>query len=40
MAKIDVQGTEITVVSIDQNDYFSLTDMLKAKDGVFSFLIG
>ena len=35
MAKIDVQGTEITVVSIDQNDYFSLTDMLKAKDGDF-----
>ncbi len=35
MAKIDVQGTEITVISIDQNDYFSLTDMLKAKDGDF-----
>lgn len=35
MAKIDVQGTEITVVSINENDYLSLTDMLKAKDGDF-----
>ena len=35
MAKIDVQGTEITVISINQNDYISLTDMLKAKDGDF-----
>ncbi len=35
MDKIDVQGTEITVISINQNDYISLTDMLKAKDGDF-----
>ncbi|MBP9853745.1 MAG: KilA-N domain-containing protein [Candidatus Omnitrophica bacterium] len=35
MAKIDVQGIEITVVSINENDYLSLTDMLKAKDGDF-----
>ena len=33
--KIDVQGTEITVVSDPQGDYISLTDMLKAKDGEF-----
>src|SRR3989338_9698621 len=35
MAKIDVQGTEITIVSINETDYISLTDMLKAKDGDF-----
>lgn len=35
MAKIEVQGTEISVISIDKNAYLSLTDMLKAKDGDF-----
>jgi hypothetical protein len=32
---INVQGTEITVVSNQNEDYISLTDMLKAKDGDF-----
>ena len=35
MAKIKVKGTEISVVSIHEDDYISLTDMLKAKDGDF-----
>jgi hypothetical protein len=34
-AKINVQGTEITVVRRNDEDYISLTDMLKAKDGDF-----
>jgi hypothetical protein len=33
--KIVVRGTEITVINILNNDYISLTDMLKAKDGDF-----
>ncbi|MDR2853869.1 MAG: KilA-N domain-containing protein [Prevotellaceae bacterium] len=32
---INVQGTEITVISTKDEDYISLTDMLKAKDGDF-----
>jgi len=32
---IEVQGTEITIISHKQEDYISLTDMLKAKDGDF-----
>jgi hypothetical protein len=32
---ITVQGTEITVISHQREDYISLTDMLKAKDGDF-----
>ena len=32
---IAVQGTEITVLSRQEGDYISLTDMLKAKDGEF-----
>ena len=35
---IDVLGTSITVLSGKNDDYISLTDMLKAKDG--DFLIG
>jgi len=35
MTKIEVKGTEIRVVSIHDDDYISLTDMLKAKDGNF-----
>ncbi|MBI4846553.1 MAG: KilA-N domain-containing protein [Candidatus Omnitrophica bacterium] len=35
MPKIEVQGTGITVISINRDDYISLTDMLKAKDGDF-----
>jgi hypothetical protein len=33
--KIQVENTEITVVSVNDEDYISLTDMLKAKDGDF-----
>ena len=33
--KIDVQGTAITISSVDEEDYISLTDMLRAKDGDF-----
>lgn len=35
MAKIKVQDTEVTVVKINNEDYFCLTDMIKAKDGDF-----
>jgi len=35
MNKIEVKGTEIRVVRIHDDDYISLTDMLKAKDGNF-----
>ena len=33
--EIEVQGSEITIISINNEDYISLTDMLKAKDGDF-----
>ena len=33
--KIKVKDTEITIASINNEDYISLTDMLKAKDGDF-----
>lgn len=33
--KLIVSGAEITVTTIDDKDYISLTDMLKAKDGDF-----
>lgn len=32
---IDVQGNEIRIIKVDSQDYISLTDMLKAKDGDF-----
>lgn len=35
MKKINVQGTEIIVLTEGENDYISLTDMLRAKDGDF-----
>ncbi|MCL2160708.1 MAG: KilA-N domain-containing protein [Betaproteobacteria bacterium] len=35
MAKIDVQGTSITVYSENDMDFISLTDMLRAKEGDF-----
>ena len=35
MAKIIVDNTEITVVKSNNEDYISLTDMMKAKDGDF-----
>ena len=37
MAKIIVKDTEVSVVKVDDQDYISLTDMLKAKDGEFFF---
>lgn len=33
--KIEVRGTEITIFKEENQDYISLTDMLKAKDGDF-----
>ncbi len=33
--KIEVQGREITIILDNQQEYISLTDMLKAKDGDF-----
>lgn len=35
MAKIEVKGTEISIITVNDEDYISLTDMLKAKDGDF-----
>jgi len=32
---VTVQGFEISIIQSNQNDYLSLTDMLKAKDGDF-----
>ena len=37
MAKITVDDSEITVVRINDEDYLSLTDMMKANDGEFFF---
>lgn len=37
MAKLVVKETDITVLKINEEDYISLTDMLKAKDGNFFF---
>ena len=34
-SKIDVKGTEITILKEGEHDFISLTDMLKAKDGDF-----
>jgi len=33
--KIEVQGFEIAIISREDDDYISLTDMLRAKDGDF-----
>lgn len=33
--KITVQGTEITLLKENSEEFISLTDMLKAKDGDF-----
>lgn len=35
MAKMDVKGISVTVTSMNDMDFISLTDMLKAKDGDF-----
>ena len=34
-----MEGNDITILSIDEKEYISLTDMLKAKDGDF-FIAG
>lgn len=33
--KIYVKGSEITIIKVGIEDYISITDMLKAKDGDF-----
>ncbi len=35
MNKMVVKGTEISIINIEKEDYISITDMLKAKDGDF-----
>ena len=35
MAKITVQNKEVNILTINENNYISLTDMLQAKDGDF-----
>ena len=35
LKKIEVEGTTIGIVNHNEEDYISLTDMLKAKDGSF-----
>ncbi len=37
MAKIIVQNKEINIIKVNDDDYISLTDMLKAKEGEFFF---
>lgn len=37
MAKITVQNIPVSVIKVDAEDYISLTDMLRAKDGDFFF---
>jgi len=33
--KLNVNGTEIALFSQNENDFISLTDIIKAKDGEF-----
>ena len=35
MAKIDVNGVAVTVVKMNSEDYISLTDMMRSRDGEF-----
>lgn len=37
MAKINAKDTKISVVQVNNEDYFCLSDMLKAKDGDFFY---
>ena len=37
MAKITVKDTAVSILKVNKEDYISLTDMLKAKDGDFFF---
>jgi hypothetical protein len=34
MAKIKVNNTEITIISVNEKDYISLTDMANSKENV------
>ena len=38
--KINVKNTEITIISVNDEDFISLTDTVKAKDGDFLYQIG
>ncbi len=38
MAKIEVQGKEITVISTEQEDYISLTDMIRDMENGFALI--
>ena len=38
VAKINVQNTEITVISINERDYISLTDMVKNIENGLAFI--
>ncbi len=37
MAKINVNETEVSVIKVNEEDYISLTDMIRSKDGEFFF---
>jgi hypothetical protein len=37
MAKITIKNMDISIIKVNDNDYISLTDMLRAKDGDFFF---
>ena len=37
MSKIDVNGVNVSVIKVDNEDYISLTDMMRSKDGEFFF---
>lgn len=40
MAKIQVLDKDILIIKVRENDYISLTNMLKAKDGDFLYQTG
>ncbi len=37
MAKINVNNTEVSIIKVNEEDYISLTDMIRSKDGEFFF---
>ena len=37
MSKIEVNNTSVRVIQVNDQDYISLTDMLKARDGEYFF---
>lgn len=37
MSKIDVNGVNVSVIKVGNEDYISLTDMMRSKDGEFFF---